>query len=60
MGGLQSSRAGFTISCRPALPGQSASAVIFTAGYGEAEAVNELGPETGLPTAVSGQSSEWW
>ena len=34
--------------------------MIFTAGYGEAEAVNELGRETGLPTAVSGQSSEWW
>ncbi len=41
-------------------PRQRASAVIFTADYGEAGAINELGRGTGLPTAVSGQNSEWW
>ena len=35
-------------------------AVIFTADYGEAGAINELGRGTGLPTAVSGQNSEWF
>ncbi len=39
---------------------QRANAVIFTADYSEAGAVNELGRGTGLPTAVSGQNSEWW
>jgi 4-amino-4-deoxy-L-arabinose transferase-like glycosyltransferase len=39
-------------------PGQRAGAVIFTADYGEAGAVNELGK--GLPWAVSGQNSLWW
>ena len=34
--------------------------MIFTAGYGEAAAINELGRGTGLPTAVSGDNSEWW
>jgi hypothetical protein len=44
-----------------ALPaGQRAGAVIFTADYGEAGAINELGRGTGLPTAVSDQNSEWW
>lgn len=33
-------------------PGQRAGAVIFTADYGEAGAINELGRGTGLPTAV--------
>ena len=41
-------------------PRQRASAVIFTGDYGEAGAINELGRGTGLPTAVSGQNSEWW
>jgi hypothetical protein len=41
-------------------PGQRASAVIFTADYGEAGAINELGRGTGLPAAVSGDNSEWW
>jgi hypothetical protein len=41
-------------------PRQRASAVIFTADYGEAGAINELGRGTGLPTAVSGQNSFWW
>jgi hypothetical protein len=41
-------------------PRQRASAVIFTGDYGEAGAINELGQGTGLPTAVSGQNSEWW
>lgn len=39
-------------------PRQRASAVIFTAEYGEAGAINSLG--TGLPTAVSAHNSEWW
>jgi len=41
-------------------PRQRASAVILTGDYGEAGAINELGRGTGLPTAVSGQNSEWW
>jgi hypothetical protein len=41
-------------------PSQRASAVIFTADYGEAAAINELGRGTGLPAAVSGDNSEWW
>ncbi|HME66006.1 MAG TPA: glycosyltransferase family 39 protein [Streptosporangiaceae bacterium] len=41
-------------------PSQQASAVIFTADYGEAAAINELGRGTGLPTAVSGDNTEWW
>jgi hypothetical protein len=41
-------------------PRQRASAVIFAADYGEAEAINELGRGTGLPTAVSGHNTEWW
>ena len=39
---------------------QRASAVIFADDYGEAGAINELGRGTGLPTAVSGDNSEWW
>ena len=35
-------------------------AVIFTPDYGEAGAINELGRGSGLPTAVSGQNSEWF
>ena len=41
-------------------PSQRASAVIFTADYGEAAAINEPGRGTGLPTAVSGDNTEWW
>jgi hypothetical protein len=41
-------------------PAQRASAVIFTANYSEAGAVNELGRPDGLPTAVSGQNTDWW
>ena len=41
-------------------PSRRASAVIFTGGYGEAGAINELGRGTGLPTAVSGDNTEWW
>jgi len=41
-------------------PPTRADAVIFTANYGEAGAINELGRSAGLPTAVSGQNSEWW
>lgn len=44
-----------------ALPAQQrAHGVIFTADYGEAGAINELGRGQGLPTAVSAQNSEWW
>jgi hypothetical protein len=39
---------------------ERADAVIFTADYGEAGAINELGRGTGLPTAVSGDNNEWW
>ena len=35
-------------------------AVIFTADYGEAGAINQLGRSAGLPTAVSGQNNEWF
>ncbi len=41
-------------------PQQRAGAVIFTAEYGEAGAINELGRGTGLPTAVSGHNTLWW
>jgi Dolichyl-phosphate-mannose-protein mannosyltransferase len=41
-------------------PGQRANAVLFTADYGEAGAINELGRGAGLPTAVSGHNSIWW
>jgi 4-amino-4-deoxy-L-arabinose transferase-like glycosyltransferase len=39
---------------------QRASAVIYTADFGSAGAINELGRGTGLPTAVSGHDTEWW
>jgi hypothetical protein len=41
-------------------PSQRADAVIFTADYGEAGAINELGRGMGLPVAVSGHNSDWW
>jgi 4-amino-4-deoxy-L-arabinose transferase-like glycosyltransferase len=41
-------------------PGQRANAVIFTAEYGEAGAIDELGRGTGLPQAVSGHNTYWW
>jgi 4-amino-4-deoxy-L-arabinose transferase-like glycosyltransferase len=41
-------------------PAQQSSAVIFTADYSEAAAVNELGRDKGLPIAVSGHNSQWW
>jgi len=41
-------------------PGERAHAVIFTADYGEAGAINELGRGSGLPTATSGQNNEWF
>jgi len=41
-------------------PAQRGDAVIFTANYGEAGAINELGRADGLPTAVSGHNTEWW
>jgi hypothetical protein len=40
--------------------GQRSRAVIFTADYGEAGAINELGRSAGLPIAVSGQNNEWY
>jgi 4-amino-4-deoxy-L-arabinose transferase-like glycosyltransferase len=39
---------------------QQSSAVIFTADYGEAGAINQMGAQLGLPGAVSGHNSEWW
>jgi 4-amino-4-deoxy-L-arabinose transferase-like glycosyltransferase len=41
-------------------PDQRADAVIFTANYSEAGAINELDRGEGLPTAVSGQNTVWW
>ena len=41
-------------------PRQRASAVIFTADYGEAGAINELGRRASLPEAVSGHNTYWW
>ena len=41
-------------------PEQRTNAVIFTGNYSEASAINELGRKVGLPTAISGQNSEWW
>ncbi|HQT99380.1 MAG TPA: glycosyltransferase family 39 protein [Acidimicrobiales bacterium] len=41
-------------------PRERSRAVIFTADYGEAGALNELGRRAGLPTAFSGQNSEWF
>ncbi|HVC68145.1 MAG TPA: glycosyltransferase family 39 protein [Acidimicrobiales bacterium] len=41
-------------------PSQRARAVIFTADYGEAGAINELGRSVGLPGAVSGHNNEWF
>ena len=41
-------------------PRKRTKAVIFTANYSEAAAINELGRGTGLPTAVSGHNSYWW
>ncbi|HEY9241700.1 MAG TPA: glycosyltransferase family 39 protein [Streptosporangiaceae bacterium] len=41
-------------------PSQRANAVIFTGDYGEAGAIDELGPGTGLPAAVSGHNTLWW
>jgi 4-amino-4-deoxy-L-arabinose transferase-like glycosyltransferase len=41
-------------------PRQRAQAVIFTADYSEAGAINELGRGEGLPGAVSGQNTDWW
>ncbi len=40
--------------------GQRSRAVVFTADYGEAGAINELGRSSGLPPAVSGQNNEWF
>lgn len=39
---------------------QRAHAVIYTANYGEAGAINELGRAEGLPAAVSAHNTEWW
>jgi hypothetical protein len=41
-------------------PEQRRDAVIFTADYSEAGAINELGRGGGLPTAVSGHNTVWW
>lgn len=41
-------------------PSQRANAVVFTASYAEAAAINELGRGTGLPEAVSGHNTDWW
>ena len=41
-------------------PAQRAHAVIYTANYGEAAAINNLGRNDGLPAAVSDDNNEWW
>jgi 4-amino-4-deoxy-L-arabinose transferase-like glycosyltransferase len=41
-------------------PLQRSDALIFTADYGEAGAINELGHHLGLPVAVSGHNNEWF
>jgi hypothetical protein len=41
-------------------PAPRAHAVIFASNYGEASAINVLGRETGLPSAVSGHNTYWW
>ena len=41
-------------------PAQRAGAVIFTADYGEAGAINELGQHSGLPGAVGDHNNDWW
>jgi 4-amino-4-deoxy-L-arabinose transferase-like glycosyltransferase len=52
---------GSVASAWESLPsGQRRHAVIFTADYGEAGAINTYGPALGLPTAVSGHNSEWF
>jgi hypothetical protein len=44
-----------------ALPAdQRTHAVIFTSNYGEAGAIDQLGPPDGLPRAVSGHNTFWW
>jgi 4-amino-4-deoxy-L-arabinose transferase-like glycosyltransferase len=39
--------------------GQRERAVVFTGSYGEAGAVDILGPDAGLPAAVSGHNNYW-
>jgi Dolichyl-phosphate-mannose-protein mannosyltransferase len=39
---------------------ERADAVIYTANYGEAGAINELGRSDRLPEAVSGHNTLWW
>ena len=41
-------------------PAEREHAVIFTASYGEAGAVNRFGPRLGLPRAVSGHNNYWY
>ncbi|MGA8295989.1 MAG: hypothetical protein WB770_02990 [Acidimicrobiales bacterium] len=41
-------------------PTERKRAVLVTANYGEAGALNELGHRTGLPIAYGTQNSEWW
>ncbi len=40
-------------------PEDRQSAVVFTVAYGEAGAVDVLGPQAGLPRAVSGHNNYW-
>jgi hypothetical protein len=39
---------------------QRAHAVVFTANYGEAGAIDQLGRGSGLPMAVSGHNDDWY
>ena len=50
-----------TCGCRLSIPSRErANAVIFTADFSEAAAINQLGRGTELPTAVSGHNTYWW
>ncbi len=41
-------------------PAERTDAVIFTANYGEAGAIDRYGKANGLPAAFSGHNSFWW
>jgi len=41
------------------LPAERGEAIVFTGSYGEAGAVDVLGPDSGLPPAASGHNNYW-
>jgi 4-amino-4-deoxy-L-arabinose transferase-like glycosyltransferase len=40
--------------------GERSSAVVLTANYGEAGAIERFGPDVGLPQPYSGHNTYWW